>query len=260
MPSITEDIETNRTIEHLHIVCYKWGKLYGSEHVNKLFNMVKRNLPAKHTFHCITDNSNGILSSILVHKLPDLIIKGNWQKLYTFSQDFLGLDNEYILFLDLDIVIIDSLSFVLEAPSKDLLIAKNWSSKGCRVTSCCYRLRVGSKTNIWNEFIKSPQEAIETHHGKSSLHGDQQWVNHMLPNPDYFEANRVVSFKRHCNAKGKFVSVLGSEVWNSARRGIASPPTGASIISFHGKPDPQDVQTSHYERWRRAPFVEEHWK
>ena len=39
-----------------------------------------------------------------------------------------------------------------------------------------------------------------------------------------------------------------------------SPPEGASIVVFHGKPDPEDVMDAPYGPWKRAPFVKEHWR
>jgi hypothetical protein len=39
-----------------------------------------------------------------------------------------------------------------------------------------------------------------------------------------------------------------------------SPPEGAAIVVFHGKPDPEDVMDAPYGPWKRAPFVKEHWR
>jgi hypothetical protein len=56
------------SIGNLHIICYKWGPLYGPEYVNRVAAMVRRNLGVPHRFHCITDNPEGLSPEIEIHR------------------------------------------------------------------------------------------------------------------------------------------------------------------------------------------------
>ena len=156
-------------IKNLNIICYKWGDLYSPYYVNILYRMVKRNLSTPHKFHCITDDPEGISDGIFVHKLPDYGIEGIWRKLMTFQPNFLGLQNQFVVSIDIDVVVIGSLDFLAKEPDKDFIVAKNWSRKGAKASGCLYRLRVGSHCEIWNNFISNPEKAIDKYHGKNRL-------------------------------------------------------------------------------------------
>lgn len=252
------------TLQHLHVICYKWGTLYGPEYVNILANMVHRHLTTPHTFHCITDNKKGLDPAIVSHQLPGFGFEGIWRKLMTFQDNFLSLNGEYVLSIDLDVVIVDSLDFVAKQPKHDFLIARNWSrdsvrGTGPRGSGSLYRLKVGSHPEIWDRFIRDPEAAIDTHHGKTRMIGEQKWLDANFQEFHFFPAGKVVSFKRHCGAKGRIIKIAGLEIFNTAKFGQATLPDGASLVSFHGDPGPSDVMNHASGRWRHAPFVAEHW-
>lgn len=248
------------SIQHLHIICYKWGSLYTPDYVNTLANMVRRNLDTAHTFHCITDDAAGLDPRIQAHPLPDLGFEGIWRKLMTFQDDFLGLNGQYVVSIDLDVVIVDSLNFVADKPEKDFIIARNWSKSGVRGSGSLYRLKVGTHTEIWNKFIADPKTAIDQHHGKTRLIGEQKWLNTHVREFNFFPQGKVVSYKRHCKSKGRVICIGRFELLNTARFGEAIPPAGTALVSFHGVPSPNEVADHHHGRWRRAPFVKKHWK
>jgi len=254
----------NDRIEHLHIICYRWGTLYGPEYVNILRGMVQRNLSINHTFHCITDSSEGLHPDIITHELEDHGFDGIWRKLMTFQPNFLGLEGQFVVSLDLDIVIVDNIDFLAEQPEKDFMIARNWGRRkdGARGSGSVYRLKVGSHPDIWNDFIRDPERAIDEYHGKNRKIGEQNWLNAHMREFNYLPEGKVVSFKRHCKSKGRslfgrFGERLGL---TTAAIGKAEVPDGAAIISFHGDPSPLDVMEHRCGRWRHAPFVQEHWR
>lgn len=247
-------------IDHLHVICYKWGSLYAPAYVNTLANMVRRNLDTAHTFHCITDDAAGLDPRIQTHPLPDFGFEGIWRKLMTFQDDFLRLNGQYVVSIDLDVVIVDSLNFLAEQPDKDFIIARNWSKSGVRGSGSLYRLKVGSHTEIWDQFITDPEKSIDNHHGKNRLIGEQKWLNAHFKEFNFFPEGKVVSYKRHCKSKGRIIRIGKFELLNTARFGKASIPHGASLISFHGDPSPSDVMNQASGKWRHAPFVTTHWK
>jgi hypothetical protein len=222
--------------------------------------MVKRHLSVPHTFHCITDQPDGFDPGITSHSLPDFGFEGIWRKLMTFQEDFLSLSGEYIVSIDLDVVIVDSLDFLVERPEEDFIIARNWSKNGSRGSGSLYRLKVGSHPEIWDDFIRDPKSAIDQHHGKTRMIGEQKWLDAHFTDFNFFPDGKVVSYKRHCRSKGRIFKIGPIELLNTARFGQAKTPPGAALISFHGDPSPGQVCDRHWVRWRKAPFVREHWK
>ncbi len=161
-------------ISHLNLVCYRWGTLYGVEYVNNLRAMVARNLSIPHTFHCMTDDPAGLRDDIVAHRLPDEHYNGNWNKLMTFQENFLGLQCELLVSLDLDIVIVDNIDFLADSPMDNFKICgRNWvrdsvRKGGVRGNSSVYRLRVGSHTHVWERFLDNPERVKANYHGKKS--------------------------------------------------------------------------------------------
>ena len=48
----------------VNIICMKWGNKYGPDYVNKLYNMVSRNLTRDFRFICFTEDGTGIKNNI----------------------------------------------------------------------------------------------------------------------------------------------------------------------------------------------------
>lgn len=244
-------------IEHLHVVCYRWGTRYVSRDVNILAASVARHLSVPHTVHCVTDDPAGLREGIVAHPLPDEGIDGIWRKLGTFRRNFLGLEGQYVVSFDLDVVIVGSLDFLAERPEVDFYIGRNWAraATSSRASGSVYRLKVGSHAHVWDTFIADPAAAVDRFHGVTRLIGEQNWLQHTVGTFTFFPDGKLVSFKRHCGARAP--SVLGL---STARFGVAVPPPGAAVVSFHGDPLPRDVRDGPSGRWRRAPFVAEHWR
>lgn len=249
-------------IPFLHVMCYKWGTLYPSEEVNILRAMVARNLTVPHEFHCITDDPTGLDEGISVHPLPSHDLQGNWRKLHTFSDNFLGLNGQYVVSLDIDIVIVGNIDFLAERPECDFIIARQSWSKNVRGHGAVYRVKVGTHTQLWDRFVADSRTAIATHHGSTMLAGEQNWLERNLETMEHFPAGKIVSYKYHCNARAhKLLGSFGARLGlTTAHFGVARLPEGAAIVSFQTRPLPREVRSSRYMHWKRAPFVLEHWR
>ena len=96
----------------VNVVCMKWGTLYGSEYVNRLYGMVASNLKRTFKFYCITDDDAGIRDEVMIRELPEFTMPstagGPWQKLLMFRRDLSGIRGK-TMFLDLDIIIVGPL-------------------------------------------------------------------------------------------------------------------------------------------------------
>jgi hypothetical protein len=256
-------------IPFLHVVCYKWGNVYSAEEVNILHSMVNRNLTIPYKFYCITDNSSGLNNNITVVDMPYEKLPGNSPKLWTFSKGFLRLgQNEYVVSLDIDIVIVDNIDFLGERPEEPFLIAKHRAENATsRGHGAVYRVKVGSLSRIWDNFISQPMVMAKKFPGENgNAFSEQLWLEHHFKEHEisYFPTEKIILFRKDCGSRASTYR-LGRKAgeWGitSARFGVASlPGIGEAIVSFAGKVNPRDVRDSHYLHMRRAPFVEKYWR
>lgn len=254
---------TRAKIDLLHVCCYKWGGYYSSEDVNVLRAMVGRNLSVPHNFYCITDDPAGLDGDIIVRPLLDAGIPDNGRKLRTFSRDFLGLEGQYVVSLDIDLVIVDSIDFLADLPEKDFVIARHRhiARGGVRGHGAVYRLKVGTRDFVWEMLAADPGSAAAKFPGSIAAISEQRWLDSQLEEMDFFPEGKIVSFSHDCNARGfQLFGRRGARLGlTTAHFGVASPPEGAAIISFHGPTLPRHVRDGRHGRWRRAPFVAEYW-
>ncbi len=239
----------------LNVVCLKWGDKYSSEYVNRLYNMVNRNLNVPFVFHCITENSEGIFSTINILSLPDLGLKGWWYKLSIFQEDFYGLSGQ-ILFLDLDIVITNDITKLVNYSPNKLCISQD--QKIGRYNSSVMCFKIGSFAYIWNSFWQQREKVIE------SYHGDQDWIERVCISAEVYPKPLIVSFKYDCDSRAKFAGgALGKHLrrigWFRPKK-YAKLPKNTSVVLFHGKPDPEDVIHGSYDKYRCAPWILEYWR
>jgi hypothetical protein len=257
--NLSSNMNNVATTTELNLLCYRWGTAYGVEYVNKLYSMVSRHLPIPHVFHCMTDTAEGLASGIVPHILPSDHFGGNWNKLMTFQENFLGLQGKFIVCMDIDIIIVGDISFLADKQENDFMIVKNWA-KGVRGNSSIYRLRVGSHTHVWKDFVADPEAVVDRFHGKTRNGGDQRWMNHSIKDYAFFPEERVVSYKRHCSAKSLELKLPLIGNISTGFTGEAKIPEKASVVLFNGSPLPTDVSDSNYGRWKKAPFVNQHWR
>mgnify|MGYP000284633957 CR=1 FL=1 len=128
------------------VLCMKWGTKYGADYVNRLYNMVKRHTTIDFKMVCLTDRTEGIDPAVQCFPIPSLALpegspERGWNKLSTFEPDLYGLKGN-LLFLDLDVVIVDNIDDFFTYPG-DFLIIHDWK-RPWRVTgnSSVYRFKL----------------------------------------------------------------------------------------------------------------------
>ena len=119
--------------EMVNVLCMKWGTKYSHEYVNKLHSMVRRHLSRPFRFVCLTDDDRDLHPEIEAFPLIDLELtdgpERGWNKLATYSSPLYDLQGQ-ALFLDLDVVIVDSIDCFFEHDA-DFPIIKDWVKKDC---------------------------------------------------------------------------------------------------------------------------------
>ena len=238
----------------VNVICMKWGDKYGARYVNILRSMVARHLKREHRFACFTDNGEGIRDDVEVFPLPVLEIADGpercWRKLTTFEQRLGDLEG-LTLFLDLDVVIVDSLDPLFELPG-DFYISHDWRWHRKRPivgNSSCYRFKVGAHVDVIETFKQDPETI------RHRYRNEQAFLSHHLTEKgvlSYWPEQWTPSFKTHSLPRIPF-------------RYFQAPtqPPGAKVIVFHGNPNPPDAATSSYKHprkfWHASTWILDHW-
>lgn len=241
--------------ENITIVTWLWHvegyrSTFTPEHVNSLFEMVQSHLDLPFTFVCIADNFHGIhpyvqcvdMAHFLNRFAPDLSgvriqnRKPNcFRRLGLFHPDISSLFGNRILSLDLDCIILDDLTPLLDRP-EDFVICSGWS-RNTPYNGSMWLLRSGSRSQVYTDFDShiSPLEAK-----KNGFYGsDQAWMSYIL-GPDeatWEEGDGVISFRNHCRL-----------------RKLTTQPD-ARIVMFNGFYKPWDRQTRREYPWVRESYA-----
>lgn len=246
-------------MQAVNVLCIKWGKKYGPEYVNKLHSMVSRHLHRPFRFVCLTDDAVGINPAIEVKPIPMVgfdefdqrkpwTFGHGWLKLTSFASPLYDLQGR-TLFLDLDIVIVDSLDPFFEQPG-EFVVIKEWDKKDGTGNTSCYVYTIGAHTDALDHLKKDYPASIGT------VRNEQEFITQYLAHQgklSYWPDAWCRSFKRHCLQRGLM--------------GWFKPPTipeGARIIAFHGKPNPPDAIAGVSGKWYRrvmpTQWVADHWR
>ena len=123
-------------MSQVNILCIKWGKKYGPDYVNKLYNMVSRNLTLPFRFICLTDDAAGIdATKVEVKDIPKVGFADfdnrepwsfghGWLKVTSFADPLYDITGP-TLFIDLDVVIVGNIDCFFE-PEGEFRVIKEW--------------------------------------------------------------------------------------------------------------------------------------
>lgn len=236
----------------VNVLCMKWGVKYSADYVNKLYRAVARHLSLPHRFICLTDDPAGIDAGVEIFPLPSMPVdisgpERGWTKILTFSETLYDLQGK-CLFLDLDLIILDSIDefFTLDG---DVLIIRDWLKHDGTGNSSIYRFEVGKHTYVLEEFIKQ-WPAL-----KQEYRNEQEFISAILLQKNtlkYWPDVWCKSFKRHC--MHPFPLSIFKE---------PTLPAGAKIIVFHGHPNPHAAIEGRSGKWYRflkpTSWISRYW-
>lgn len=222
----------------VNIICLKWGTRYPAYYVNELFKGVARNLSRPFRFLCVTENAKGLLPGIETAGFPpDPESKLAWphifMKLCILEDGFANLKGP-TLFLDIDIIITGSLDkFFDYHPGKNCII-HNWVSPHKQIfrkrpdvgNSSVFRFEAGDSNYMFEKYMAEKFDA----ENRSIFNTEQAFLTYAMGEKYYWPEEWVRSFKRHCRRVFPFNHLLAPKL-----------PAEASIIAFHGNPDPDQA-------------------
>lgn len=246
-------------MQSVNVLCIKWGKKYGPEYVNRLHSMVSRHLNRPYRFVCLTDDAQGIDPAIEVKPIPAIgfpefderkpwTFGHGWLKLTSFAKPLYDLEGR-TLFLDLDIVIVDSLDPFFDQPG-EFVVIKEWDKSDGTGNTSVYLFTAGAHEDALDYLKTGYPKAVE------DVRNEQEFITGYLGRQgkvSFWPDEWCRSFKRHCMRRG----IMG---W------FAPPaiPPGARVIAFHGKPNPPDAIAGVSGKWYRrvlpTAWVAEHWR
>ena len=240
----------------VNVICMKWGKLYGPEYVNFLRAGVGRHLKRPFRFVCFTDDANGLRDDVQALPLPELgLPKGQgdlrWRKLAVFRKELYDLRGT-TLFLDLDLVIVDSIDDFFELPGKFLIIRDDdlFRHKPLRKlnpardrflhsvgNSSVFRYDIGQHADILEAYLTDPAAATAAYEISQQFQSAQLARTGLLA---YWPKGWCVSFKNDCVPRGP------ASFWRDP-----AVPAGAKIVVFAGTPKMSDVLEGGGHKWYR---------
>lgn len=221
----------------LTVVCVRWGTQFGVEYVERLHDMVRRNLPEgfEGRFVCLTERPEDIksLAGVETALLP-AGLSGWWNKMALFKPGLLAPGR--VLYFDLDTVIVGPLDRLAAFDCHLGVLRDVYRPDGYQTSIMFFRAGTPLTDSIWDEFEKrgnSPAlewpggdqeflerfyreylpQRLEAAHGK----GSKPWPPEMLQ--EYFPG-MLRSYKQDC---------------------IDGPPRGTSVVFFHGRPRPHEA-------------------
>lgn len=230
----------------IRVVCWKWdngaihakkGLRFGAEHVNRLRNMVARNLRMEHEFVCITDDSKGIAKDIRIIPLWDDLrsLGGCYVRLKAFSEEMKDVIGPRFVWLDLDTVVMRDITSLFDR--EDDFMAWGDTTPSTPYNGSMMMMTAGARRQVWDTWN---EESVARSKKMGFVGTDQAWISACLGPGEkrWSTADGVYSFRCHIKQKQ-----------------LLQPPNNARIIFFHGSADPSQelIQDRH-------PWVRKHWR
>ena len=228
-------------IDMITVVCWKWQQSnyrskFTAEHVNVLQQMVEKHLNLPHRFVCITDDPKGIdCETMPLWNEPQVNLPEGrpncYRRLRAFAPDAAEWLGERILSIDLDTVIVDDITPLVDRD--DDFVIWGDTARNTHYNGGFWLLRAGTRSRVWTEFTPDAPRLTRTMVGS-----DQAWISHTLgPGESMWgEADGVYSYRNHL------------------KEGALPLPPNARIVFMHGKFDPWDQLAQ-----ERSPWIKEHW-
>lgn len=216
----------------------KGPRNYTAEHVNRLLPQLRRHCPRPYTVAVITDEPDGLDSSVEVFPAPikddgpssptDRRYPTCFRRLWNFSEAAQSLGPR-ILAGDLDSLYVRDLGPMLER-AEDLVV---WRSPANIIAGAAYLLRTGTHRQVWDsfDFVESPRLLDRFR----LQHSDQGWLNYSLP----------LSTPAWRELDGAYCPPLGG------RRDL---PEHARLVSFGGPDKPWSPAAYERYEWIRETY------
>lgn len=241
-------------MSELTVLCYLWGdpSKYNALHVNRLYRACKKHLHTPFRFVVVTNAretfDEGIEEFTFQSSLKWTDIEygiqvarvlhagRNYPRLMTFDPKFqqaIGITDGHILQFDLDLVITDDITPLVEE-RPDIKLLKGMPTQPYNFSILL--LKAGAHSEVFSSF-PSGHEAEESTLAKGYTGCDQAWIAHVLGEklPTWDRTDGITNF------------ILDMKLMGSVTR----LPEGTRIVNFAGNNKPSQYET--------REWVKVHW-
>ena len=207
---------------------FKRTRMYTSEHVNIMKNMLDRHGCEYDNFICISDQTDGMPSDIELIAIPDIPQhKGWWSKIETFNPKLPVIGE--CLYIDLDCVVVDNIDCLWEyepgGPVKLINVSDFYAEQlGYQFNSSVYRYRISDFEHIWWDY-RTKWEYIQ----RKYSWGDEKYTCELDKKSKMFPKEWIINYEHVILQEGK-------HHMQSVKRDIERSvlPEQAKIVVFAG--------------------------
>jgi len=223
------------------IACVIHSEGYDWIYVEKLYSMLERHCKRPFWLHVYTEPIRPVASPLVKHNLVEWAGVAGPRRSWWYKMQLFNPANHQgpLLYFDLDVIITRPIDWIWQ-----LDLAHFWAAKDFRRIFRPNRQELNSSVMywdtrqyswVWEEFKKNNLMQIIR-----NFSGDQDFLNSVLP-PDklaFFDVAKVQSFRWEIKDGGL----------DPRKRTYRAPNSGAklgsetSVIVFHGRPKPHEVQ------------------
>jgi len=239
-----------RTDQVTDCACVIHSKGYDWEYVEKLYNMLKRNLSGGIRLHVYTEHDRSVPPYLIKHALTEWPgIAGPkrswWYKMQMFNPEHYSGN---LLYFDLDCVVVRDITWITQLdPSlfwtiKDFRYLQHGRDMG--INSSIMWWNVEQYKWVWDKFQQEKLDQLV-----KKYNGDQDFLNATINYNQrrYFDPKLIQSFRWEALDGGMDFKLRRP---NHFGQGV-SITDNTSVLVFHGSPKPHEVQD---------PLIKQHWR
>lgn len=232
----------------LNCACVIHGDKYDWIYVERLYHMVRRYVSCDINFHVFTEVDREVPGYMIKHVLDDWPgisgpRKSWWYKMQVFDPQRI---QGRVLYLDLDIIIVNDLDWVRDLSPKYFWAIRDWRYlwrplyQG--INSSVMFWDTERFSDIWRDFQSQDLGEIVQRY-----HGDQDYVSAVLPmeQRQFFPEEYIKSWRWQIKDGGMD---FRSRTYRAPHAGSTLDPM-AKIVVFHGQPKPHEVTDPMIDRY-----------
>jgi len=230
-----------RTDQITDCACVIHSSGYDWIYVERLYNMLTRNLSGGVRMHVYTEHHRSVPPHMIKHCLEDWPgVSGPkrswWHKMQLFNPEH---HQGNLLYFDLDCVIVRDIDWITELSTE-----KFWTIKDFRYLQNPMLSTINSSIMWWNveryQHVWEKFKSLDLEKTVRQYHGDQDFLNATIDYNArrYFDSKLIESYRWQARDGG----------YNFAQRTVKQPGAGTvitgdtSVLVFHGQPKPHEVQ------------------
>jgi hypothetical protein len=226
---------------HIDCACVIHGDLYPWIYVERLYNMLTRNMQRSVRLHVFTEPERPVPPPMIRHDLytwPGVggRKKGWWYKLQMFDpRHQLGT----LLYFDLDVVIIRDITWITELDVTYFWALRDfkylWKPKWQGVNTTVMWWNTPDFYDVWQDFSRRDIGSISR-----QWRGDQDYITDIIPaqRRRFIDPNTMSSWRWQIKDGGMDPN---NRIYRRPDAGSIVPPD-THVMVFHGEPKPHAVQ------------------